>query len=420
MKKIVALAVGTALVGGGLAGCWYTGNRFDTLMAQQIAKVQRETGLGLQWLPTNSNLFTRDGVLQLSIAPQDIAAVDSSLQRDQPLDVQLKVTGRILPLHIKNKVLLDTQQGSLAPVFTALGMTQWQLGVESVTSFWTQGNSSRFWAQAFKVKQGQDEFNFLPLSGEFRGDLAGRGHVTLSWQGMTMHQAQSNMDLVLADMKGSADIAELSGVMLSPQSEMTLAALTLQLPDSVKLSLQGMTTTTQLTGDNAQTLSSSYQMKIAKLNLENESDALAVSDSKLALNLHGLDLEGYQALQAASGQGIDDPALQLALDKMLGRGASLELADLSAKLNGEAIVLQGGLTLAPTSLEQLFNSAAGIQAVSGVLHASLSDKLGKAVAQLAPMLEQLTLMGYLQADQQQLISELKLEQGVVTVNNVPL
>ncbi|MCR6552069.1 YdgA family protein, partial [Aeromonas sp. CPF2-S1] len=216
------------------------------------------------------------------------------------------------------------------------------------------------------------------------------------------------------------DIAEISGVLLSPQSEMTLSALTVQLPDSVKVALQGMTTETQLTGDDAQTLSSSYQMKIAKLDLENETDTLAVTDSKLALNLNGLDLEGYQGLQAAGGKGVEDAAIQQALDKMLKRGATLELADLSAKLNGEAVTMKGDVKLASTSLEQLFNSDAGMQALSGVLHASLSDKLGKAVPQLAPMLDQLTLMGYLKADKQALTSELKLEKGAVMVNDLPL
>ncbi len=201
---------------------------------------------------------------------------------------------------------------------------------------------------------------------------------------------------------------------------MTLSALTVQLPDSVKVALQGMTTETQLTGDDAQTLSSSYQMKIAKLDLENETDTLAVTDSKLALNLNGLDLEGYQGLQAAGGKGVEDAAIQQALDKMLKRGATLELADLSAKLNGEAVTMKGDVKLASTSLEQLFNSEAGMQALSGVLHANLSDKLGKAVPQLAPMLDQLTLMGYLKADKQALTSELKLEKGAVTVNDLPL
>ncbi len=44
MKKIVALAVGAALVGGGLAACWYTGNSFDNIMAEQIAKVEKRVG----------------------------------------------------------------------------------------------------------------------------------------------------------------------------------------------------------------------------------------------------------------------------------------------------------------------------------------------------------------------------------------
>ncbi|MEH8118813.1 DUF945 family protein [Aeromonas allosaccharophila] len=420
MKKIVALAVGAALVGGGLAACWYTGNSFDNIMAEQIAKVEQETGIDMQWQPGSSNLFTRDGILKIVVTPEELATIDSELEGSQPIELQLVVKSRILPLYIKSHLLLDTHNGTMAPVFTALGMEQWELGLESVTSLWTQGNSSRFWANEFKVKQGLDEFHFLPLSGEFHGNLEGNGHITMAWQGMTVHEEQSKMDLVLADMKGSADIAEISGVLLSPQSEMTLSALTVQLPDSVKVALQGMTTETQLTGDNAQTLSSSYQMKIAKLDLENETDTLVVTDSKLALNLNGLDLEGYQGLQAAGGKGVEDAAIQQALDKMLKRGATLELADLSARLNGEAVTMKGDVKLASTSLEQLFNSEAGMQALSGVLHANLSDKLGKAVPQLAPMLDQLTLMGYLKADKQALTSELKLEKGAVTVNDLPL
>ncbi|WED75287.1 DUF945 family protein [Aeromonas allosaccharophila] len=420
MKKIVALAVGAALVGGGLAACWYTGNSFDNIMAEQIAKVEQETGIDMQWQPGSSNLFTRDGILKIVVTPEELATIDSELEGSQPIELQLAIKSRILPLYIKSHLLLDTHNGTMAPVFTALGMEQWELGLESVTSLWTQGNSSRFWANEFKVKQGLDEFHFLPLSGEFHGNLEGNGHITMAWQGMTVHEEQSKMDLVLADMKGSADIAEISGVLLSPQSEMTLSALTVQLPDSVKVALQGMTTETQLTGDNAQTLSSSYQMKIAKLDLENETDTLAVTDSKLALNLNGLDLEGYQGLQAAGGKGVEDAAIQQALDKMLKRGATLELADLSAKLNGEAVTMKGDVKLASTSLDQLFNSEAGMQALSGVLHANLSDKLGKAVPQLAPMLDQLTQMGYLKADKQALTSELKLEKGAVTVNDLPL
>ncbi|MDF2415059.1 DUF945 family protein [Aeromonas sp. 1HA1] len=420
MKKRVALAVGAALVVGGLGACWYTGNTFDRIMAEQIAKVKQESGIELTWLPGASNLFTRDGVLKVVVTPQTLAHLDGQLEGSEPVGAQFIVNSRILPLYIKSHMLLDTTQGSLAPVFSSLKLEQWQFGIESVSSLWTASNSSRFWANEFKVKQGLDEFSFLPMKGDYHGDLEGNGHVTFHWQGMTLHEEQNKMDMVLAELKGSADMAEISGIWLSPRSNMSLSALSVQLPDSVKVSLQGLTTETQLAGDDAQTLSSSYRVKLNTLNLENETDNLALTQSKLALNLKGLDLEGYQALQAASGQGVEDQAIQQALDKLLKRGATLELVELGAQLNGEPVAMKGDVKLAATSLEQLFNSEEGMHALSGLLHANLSGKLGKAVPQLAPMLEQLTAMGYLKADNAQLTAELKLDKGVMTINGLPL
>ncbi|MNP71168.1 hypothetical protein D3C76_1675130 [compost metagenome] len=65
-------------------------------------------------------------------------------------------------------------------------------------------------------------------------------------------------------------------------------------------------------------------------------------------------------------------------------------------------------------------SEEGMQALSGLLHASLGDQLGKAVPQLAPMLAQFTALGYLKAEQAHLNAELKLDKGLVTVNGLPL
>ena len=420
MKKRVALAVGAALVVGGLGACWYTGNTFDQTLAEQIIKVKQESGIELSWIPSSQNLFSRDGVLKVVVTPQTLASFDPQLAGSEPIEVQLSFNNRILPLYIKSHLLLDTAQGTLAPVFTALGMQQWQVGMESASSLWTMGNSARFWANDFKLKDGVSELSFLPMTGTYSGDLEGNGHVVFQWQGMTLHEAQGKLDMVLADLKGSADLAEISGIWLSPRSDATLSAFSLTLPESVRVSLQGMSTTTQLAGDDAQTLSSRYQMKVATLNLENESDTLALTQGNLNLELKGLDLEGYQALQEVSGQRVDEVAIQQALDKMLQRGATLQLTDLSAQLNGEPVSLQGEVKLAPTSLEQLVGSEEGMQALSGLLPAKLGDQLGKAVPQLAPMLAQFIAQGYLKAEPEQLSAELKLDKGVATINGLAL
>ena len=351
--------------------------------------------------------------------PQTLASFDPQLAGSEAIELQFAFNSRMLPLYIKSHLLLDTAEGSLAPVFTALGMEKWQLGAESASSLWTMSNSSRFWASDFKVKEGLNEFQFLPLNGDYRGDLDGNGHLTAHWLGMTVHDAQSKTDLALADLKGSADMAEISGLWLSPRSDATLSALSLTQGD-LKVSLQGMTTATQLAGDDVQTLSTRYQMKVASLNLENEEDSLALTEGNLDLALNGLDLEGYQRLQEASSQRVDEAAIQEALDKMLQRGATLLLTDLSARLNGEPVNLQGEAKLAPTTLAALMESEEGMQALSGLLHARLGDKLGQAVPQLAPMLSQFTDLGYLKVESAVLSAELKLEKGQVTVNGLPL
>ena len=70
MKKTVAMAAGAALVVGGLGACWYTGNAFDRILGEQIARAKQESGVEITWLPTSENLFTRDGVLKIVVPPQ--------------------------------------------------------------------------------------------------------------------------------------------------------------------------------------------------------------------------------------------------------------------------------------------------------------------------------------------------------------
>ena len=54
-------------------------------------------------------------------------------------------------------------------------------------------NSSRFWVGDFqRSERGMNEFNFLPWSGDYRGDLDGNGHMTVQWLGMTVHDAEQD------------------------------------------------------------------------------------------------------------------------------------------------------------------------------------------------------------------------------------
>ena len=116
MKKTVAMAAGAALVVGGLGACWYTGNAFDRILGEQIVRAKQESGVEITWLPTSENLFTRDGVLKVVVPPQTLASFDPQMAGSDPIELQLLVNSRLLPLYIKSNMLLDTATGTLAPV----------------------------------------------------------------------------------------------------------------------------------------------------------------------------------------------------------------------------------------------------------------------------------------------------------------
>ena len=422
MKKWVWGVAGAALVGVGLGACWMTGKEFDRQLAEQTVTLREQSGIVLQWQPGRSNLWRRDGEMQLVIGPAALARLDDELGQAEPIVLAFKVKGVILPLYVRNEILLDTEQGSLAPLLAAQGLKEWRLVLTSLTNLWTRDNQSKLDIGAFALKHEQGQMTFQPLQADYSGDLAGNGYMTLGWAGMTLHETQSQADMVLSQLSGSAELREVNGNWLSPQSEMKLDAFSLTQPqEGVNFSLQRLTSQSQLEGEAAETLSNHYQIQLAAMDMANDSDRLALTDARLDLEVRGLDLAGYQALQELSAQSsLDQQALMGALDQVLGRGLTLTLTELSSRLNGEPASLSGELTLAPTSLAALAAEQEGMQALSGLLHLSLGEGMGEAVPQLAPMLQQLQQLGYLKAQQSDLKAELKLQQGRLTVNELPL
>ncbi|MCS3455218.1 uncharacterized protein YdgA (DUF945 family) [Aeromonas sp. BIGb0405] len=419
MKKWIWGVAGAALIGAGLGACWYTGSEFDRQLAQQIIKLREQSGIELQWQPSRSNLLHRDGEMRLIIGPEALAQLDDELSHGEPIMLAFKVEGLILPLYVKSHLLLDTEQGSLAPLLASQGLKEWRLELSSLTNLLTQGSQSKLNIAALSLKHEQGKMTFQPLQADYSGDLVGNGHMTLNWAGMSLHETQSGADMVLADLKGSAELRDVDGSWLSPQSDMTLASFSLQQPqDGLRVSLQRLTSHSRLEGEDAQTLSNRYQIQLAALDMANDTDNLALTDAKLDLEVKGLDLAGYQALSAEGN--LDQQALLAALDQVLGRGLTLTLTDLSSRLNGEPASLTGELTLASTTLASLAGEEDGMKALSGLFQLNLSEGMGEAVPQLAPMLLQLQQLGYLKVQQSNLKAELKLQEGKLTVNELPL
>ncbi|MFB0953854.1 MAG: hypothetical protein QMB70_05115, partial [Aeromonadaceae bacterium] len=70
-KMGVAAAIGVVALGGLYVGAsWLTGQVYDEQQQLQLQLWNRQAGVKAQWQATDSGLWQRAGVLQLTLAPE--------------------------------------------------------------------------------------------------------------------------------------------------------------------------------------------------------------------------------------------------------------------------------------------------------------------------------------------------------------
>ncbi|MEW7864342.1 DUF945 family protein [Aeromonas diversa] len=420
MKKRVTGGVVVLLLAGAAGSCWYTGKSIDEQIPVQFAKLQQESGLQLEWLPGESGLFRRDGDVKVTLTTEVLQRLGADASLDKPVDIYLHSRTTIFPLYGRTLVTLDKQRGDMAALLTELGLQGWEPTLDSRISYWNGRNASRLMLPEIKLDEQGSTIALHPLTLDYSGDLTGSGRVTFDWQGMQYRESDESLELTLAGASGSADLDRIAGIWMVPASEGKLASLSVKAGEAFTMTLQGMSSHSRLEGDTADTLGSQYETGFERLNLELEGEKVALSEGALALHLKGMDLEGYRDLAQANGGELDPAKLELALNKLLGRGMTLELDRLSARINGEPVAVKGNLVLSSTTLAQLTNGVDGWRALTGQFDATVSGKLGEVLPQAAPALQSLTEMGYFKLDGDSLKADINLAQGKVTINSLPL
>ena len=90
-------------------------------LAEQIARAQEEAGSRSPGTLPRSTCFARDGILQVVVPPETLASLGPPAGGSEPIEMQFAFNSRMLPLYIKSHLLLDTAQGTLAPIFSSFG-----------------------------------------------------------------------------------------------------------------------------------------------------------------------------------------------------------------------------------------------------------------------------------------------------------
>ncbi|SIR41734.1 Uncharacterized conserved protein YdgA, DUF945 family [Aeromonas sp. RU39B] len=420
-KAVMGAAAVAVLVGAGAAGCWYTGDLFDKQVPLQLGTAQRESGLVFQWQPTSSNLLTREADLRIELTPELASSLDADLVLDKPLELYLHTRTRIMPLYTSTEISLDMSRGDLAKTLTRMGLQNWKPVMQSHNSFWNSNTVTVLSLPEANVDSDGEQLKLMPLEMRFDGDFNGSGQVALSWAGMTYRQPSQQVECNIGRVDGTAELKAVDNILMVPSSQAKVAGFSLNVGEGMKFDMQGMTSSSTLQGDSADTLASHYQLGIGQFKMAMEGETVELADTALDAHIKGMDMKGYHTLlQANADPKKDEAKLQMALDQLLARGATLELTNLAAKVNQAPVSLKGNLVLAPTTLEKLTGGDEGLNALNGQFAAELSNKLGQALPQVAPWLEHLGSIGYLKSEGDLLKADIQLAKGAVTINGQPL
>ena len=160
-KKIVGIAVAAVVAGAAYAGgCWYAGSLYDNNINAQLALLNQQKGVKVQWLAGASGLTRRDGVLQVTLLPEFFNHDPSA----KPVELFFNVAQGLSPVSLKGEAQLDMTKGSVAPLMQQLQLKQIPHQLSWSYNVVTKGVTSDLRVDPWKIDAPAAKIDFAKLA----------------------------------------------------------------------------------------------------------------------------------------------------------------------------------------------------------------------------------------------------------------
>ena len=423
MKKILVGAVGVAVLAGAAyaGGCWFTGSQYDSNVAKELEQLNRQTGIKAQWLPSQSGLNVRHGVLQVTLAPEFFAQFGAA-EDAKPVELFFNVQQSVAPLYLRGDATLDQTKGSIAGVLQQLKLKAIPHQLSWSYNALTQSSSADMSVDGWKLDMPTAKVDFAKLKLHSQGKVGSEADVTFSWEGINVSDAQ-HQQLYLAPSKGQAHLTRVANAWVSPQNSFELQGLKFVSPDT-SFTLDKLLSNGSIAEPSAKDakLDMSYQTQIASLKVENPTYPFVIDNFALGLKLTGLDKSSYLSLvEQTSQQHVDQAKAMAALAQLLKKGAGLTLSELSLNFNKANLQAKGKLDLAANDKLEVANIPSLLAQLQGQLDLNAAKELVAMVPNGQQMLAPMMSAGYIkQGADGKLSVQLKLADSKATANGLPL
>ncbi|MGL4207557.1 MAG: DUF945 family protein [Aeromonadaceae bacterium] len=423
MKNKLVGAVGVAVLAGAAyaGGCWYTGSQYDSNVAKQLELLNQQPGISAQWLPGQSALNARHGVLQITLAPEFFAQHGAA---DDAKSVELffNVEQSVAPLYLRGEAVLDQTKGSIADVLQQLQLKAIPHQLRWSYNALTQSAVADMSVDGWKLDTPTAKVDFAKFQLHSQGKVGSQADVTFSWEGLKVSDDE-HQELYLAPSKGQVQLSRVANAWVSPQNSFELQGLKFVSPDT-SLTLDKLVSNGSIAEQGSQDtkLDMSYQTQIASLTVENPAYPFVIDNFALGLKLTGLDKASYLSLvEQTSQQHVDEAKAMAALEQLLKKGAGLTLSELSLNFNKASLQAKGNLDLAANDKLEMAN----IPSILGLLKGELELNAAKELVAMVPngqqMLAPMMSAGYIkQGADGKLSVQLKLADRKATANGLPL
>lgn len=425
-KGVIALLVGCLGATALLGGTWATGRVYERQFATQLAALNRQPGLHLNWQPHQQELFQRTGLLHLQVDQDFFNHYQPEVELEQPLDLYLQTKETVLPLHVSGWGRLDPARGSLAELLEAMQLTDLPHELRWRTNVLSHSALLDFTMSHWQVNEKAAMLDFRPLTLHAEGDGRDSASVVFEWQGMEL-QTRSGVQLAIEPISGSSALQRLGQVWYSPENRVAIRSIKYRAPEE-RFFLQDMLLTGTISErreNEGVNLDMQYRARFELFNykrLEADAEPLVLDHLELGIGIRGVDRAGYEALlNRTQGAGNQMVALVEGLTELSPRGMELSLDPCSVNVNREPFKARGHLVLSPLATD----SVTGLQELMPLMTGELTVVAAPGLISMLPDGEQqvapLLLMGYVKREPDGNLSlELKLANGKASANGIPL